>query len=183
MANNRAYYNVSQKEMENLLIPMKFVLLNDPKDVSRKSWSPDLCHNSLNGKEVTELVYGCRVRSSIMPLTLRVYSGIWLSGESRDVGHDAIRIVLVWRDIEPYENGESDTPVIRIIGIEKRVNRITTWEKNLKKRILNWQEGMGPTCSQCHSPMVERHKNNDSSAKFWGCCRYPMCKKTMSISS
>jgi hypothetical protein len=145
---------------------MKFKLLNNPNDSSRLSWPDDL-----RNANVTELVYGCRVAPHSTRFCVRVYSGIWLAGHSRGVGEDAIRVLMVWLDIEPYESGESEKPIVKIVGTTKRVHRIKTWATNLKSRICQWEELQGPTCPKCGKPTIERERKRDKK-KFWSCIGY-----------
>jgi hypothetical protein len=112
-----------------------------------------------------EDVYGRRVDRDGMDLSLRVYTSV-KDGIARDCGKDAIRVCIFWRDPDNE---------IRLIGIKKRVNRISTWRKNLANRLDNWEELIGPRCVMCGSPMVLRSSKH---GKFWGCSTYPYCDHT-----
>lgn len=63
------YYNISVSEIDNFLLPQGFVRMTLPG--------------------VNELVYGKRVDNNNMPVSMRVYTGIDPTGQSRDVGEDA----------------------------------------------------------------------------------------------
>lgn len=95
-------------------------------------------------------------------LALVVYSSIdERSGVSRDSGNDAIRVVLMWRDTEGFE--------WKAIGSTKRVNRIGTWRKNLRKRLSNWKNMLEGRCGDCGAPLTVRRGQH---GKFLGCVRY-----------
>lgn len=167
------FYPVTRKEMEGVLFPMKFHLLNPPG--SESTWPRDIVQHN-----VRELVYGCRARPISDRLTVRVYSGISMSSsQSRVPGDDAIRVQLVWLDIDPYEDGTSPYPIVRIVGTSKRVHRIQTWESNLRQRISDWQSMKSDRrCPVCNAPMAER-ENSKTKKSFLGCCRYPECTQTL----
>lgn len=115
---------------------------------------------------VSEKVYGKRVDKNGKPLSLRVYTSIDDSGVARDKGNDAIRVELFeWRG-EPVH-----------IGHSKRVNRISTWRKNLGQRLASWEKMIGPNCPKCGASMVLR---NGKYGTFWGCSNYKItnCKQT-----
>lgn len=118
-----------------------------------------------------ELVYSKRVDRDGMMLSLRVFTGINPGGNSRKVGEDAIRVQIVWRQ------GDG---TVRIVGGSRRVHRVKGWRKNLQNRIDSWQEQLGPSCPECSAPMVERKGRK---GVFWGCSRWPDCKRTMNIPS
>lgn len=97
-------------------------------------------------------------------LALVVFSSISMeTGTSRGCGNDAIRVVLMWRD------DKSSTEEWKAVGSTKRVNRIGTWRKNLRKRISNWRNMLEGTCSKCGAPLKVRSSRN---GKFLGCTRY-----------
>lgn len=97
-------------------------------------------------------------------LALVVYSSIdERTGFSRDSGNDAIRVVLMWED------KKSSTEKWKAIGSTKRVNRIQTWRKNLKKRLSNWKDMLEGQCSDCGAPLTVRR---GEFGKFLGCSRY-----------
>lgn len=95
-------------------------------------------------------------------LAIVVYSSIdERTGVSRDSGNDAIRVVLMWRDTEGFE--------WKAIGSTKRVNRIDTWRKNLRKRLSNWTDMLEGKCKACGAPLTIRRGQH---GKFLGCVRY-----------
>jgi len=103
--------------------------------------------------------------------SIRVYSTVdKRTDKSRDKGSDAIRVTVIENEVE--------RPVVK----EKRVNRIQTWPKNLKKRINKIKDSKDDLvyCNNCGSVMVIR-ENQSSGNKFWGCTLYPECKNTKSI--
>lgn len=138
------YTNISKEEMEAFLFPKGFV--------------------PVHLENTKELVYAKRIVHKLA-LSLRVYTGINPDGASRDVGKDAIRVCLFWRNIQ----GE-----IKSAGGSKRVHRVNGWRFNLQNRLDNWEQDF-VTCSACGSPMVERKGHY---GYFLGCCNYPNCKAT-----
>jgi len=126
------------------------------KDIN--SFLKNLGFQKMDVEGISELVYGKRVDKNGKPLSLRVYTSISSNGQSRDCGNDAIRVELFWWN--------PNTKKVEHVGHGKRVNRIQTWKKNLKKRIQN----VGDL-----TPMVLR---NGSNGKFWGCPNYPKCDHT-----
>lgn len=121
--------------------------------------------NKLAGTK--ETVFAKRVDKDGMQLSLRIYTGINPNGKSRDVGKDAIRVELFFRDDEGN--------VSRAGHGCKRVHRVVNWRKNLQSRLDAWQNMLGPCCDDCKRPMVQR---KGSQGKFWGCTAYPRCKGT-----
>ncbi len=70
-----------------------------------------------------ELVYQAESENGVF--ALRVFSSLdERTGQARDKGSDAIRTVIVHK--------ESGAPVIG----KRRTNRIQTWKKNLKQKII-----------------------------------------------
>ena len=146
------YTNVTQEELEEYLLPQGFKKLTVPG--------------------TTELVYGKRVDRDGLQLTLRVYTGIAPSGNSRGVGEDAMRVTLFMR---------IDTGKIVMLGGSKRVHRVAGWKKNLQARLDGWEDGLPDRkCSQCGYPMVRRDSKR---GEFYGCCRYPECRHTENIAA
>ena len=143
------YQNITKEDMEGFLCPLGFVPM------------------TLQG--VRELVYGRIFRDNGLCVSMRVYTGIEPSGDSRERGKDAIRLELYWRD---------DKGTVRRLGGSKRVHRVKGWRDNLKSRIDGWRKAIGEPCPSCRSPMVERDGRNGA---FYGCCRYPECKGTCNV--
>lgn len=109
-----------------------------------------------------------------LPVSIRVYTGIHLSGQQRDKGKDAIR-VSVWYK---YDNEP------RMLGGDKRVHRVEGWRENLDERIHNWMRCIEPFCPLCTAPML-LHKPKAGGKffhAFYGCIRYsktgPSCGGT-----
>ena len=101
---------------------------------------------------------------------MRIWSSIDKSTDrARDKDKDAIRLAVLWT--------ETMSPVLT----EKRTNRISTWKKNLLKKINNIQERQDELqfCSDCGSIMVIRESKNGD--EFYGCTEYPDCKNTESL--
>lgn len=98
-------------------------------------------------------------------LAIVVYSSIdQRTGVSRESGSDAIRVVLMWKD-----GKELTSKKWKAVGSSKRVHRIETWKKNLKKRISNWRDMTEGRCDECGAPLrVKSGKHG----KFLGCARY-----------
>lgn len=139
------YHNITREEMEAFLLPQGFQQITLPNTF--------------------ELVYAKRVDHHGLALSLRVYSGIVPSGDSRGVGKDAIRVNLFWKNA----SGE-----IKKVGGSKRVHRVKGWRFNLGDRLFQWQQQF-KQCHNCGSPMVERQGKN---GKFWGCGNFPQCRNT-----
>ena len=132
------YYNITASEISAFLSVREF--------------------HSIYPDNTTELVFAKPIHHG---LTLRIYTGINLNGQSRAVGKDAIRVCI-------FEG-------TRIIGASKRVHRVKGWRKNLDDRISSWKELLGPTCPRCGSQMIERHSRKNKKYVFWGCTNYPQC--------
>lgn len=141
------FQNISRDEMETFLAPKGFTQI------------------FLTG--VIELVYAKIVYNKNYKCSLRVFTGINPSGESREVGKDAIRVEAY------YRTNPTDEPVR--IGGSKRVNRTTNWRKSLNERINSWETMLGPVCDKCKAPMVER-ENSKTKEKFWGCSQFRKTK-------
>jgi hypothetical protein len=138
------YYPITQQEMAAFLEGQGFRRMTLPN--------------------ITELVWGKRVDRDGQMLSLRIYTGINRSGTSRDVGTDAIRVQIFFRD--------TDGTVVRV-GTSKRVHRVRGWKKNLLDRIDNWHVMLGPACPKCGAPMVLRKPPKGKTWRpFYGCVRW-----------
>lgn len=147
-----SYTRITEKEMDSFLLSKGFRELD------------------LDGTK--EKVYGKRVDRNGIPLTFRVYSTI-KDGVARDKGNDAIRVELFKWDVDLGEAVH--------VGHGKRVHRIDTWRKNLKKRISDVESLIGPACPNCGDLMVLRSGEN---GKFWGCSSYKKgCRGTRNYDS
>lgn len=119
-------------------------------------------------KGCVELVYESNQSEE---LSIRVYSSVIpRTKEVRDCGEDAIRICHVYYG--------KDRTFGRIVGTQKRVNRIQTWKKNLIQRINEVARDEPVVCPVCFSPMVLRSGNF---GKFFGCVSFPKCKGTRNV--
>lgn len=115
-----------------------------------------------------ELVYETVISEE---LSIRVYSSlIPTTSAVRDCGEDAIRVCHVFYG--------KDKTFGRIVGTQKRVNRIQTWKKNLLSRIADLLREEPKVCPVCFGPMVLRKGNF---GKFFGCVEYPKCKGTRNV--
>lgn len=150
--NLKAYHNVTRQEIEAVLFPLGFVEVEVPGTV--------------------ELVYAKRVDQGDLALSLRVYSGIDPSGDSRGCGEDAIRVTLFWRDCTRSDPRDPNRPLAVKVSGDKRVNRIQTWEKNLRSRLEKWDDFPKSKCPKCGRPMVVR---SGKYGDFLGCAGYPQC--------
>lgn len=103
-------------------------------------------------------------------VVLRVYSTIdSRTGLSRDHGADAIRTVLWSKDL--------DKPV----GGRTKTMRITTWRKNLRKKIESIMDETSEyvnRCDECNGFLVKR---DGKYGEFLGCVNYPECNNTEEI--
>jgi len=122
------------------------------------------------GGSAKELVYDYKFSTkSGQNLAIVVYTSIdERTGVARSNGSDAIRIALMWKNDGDW----------RAIGSTKRVNRISTWRKNLKKRLSNWKDMLVGQCDNCGAPLTVR---SGEYGKFKGCSRYPDCTYTEQI--
>lgn len=104
---------------------------------------------------------GNKIIVDTIPLAVRVFTSIALIGRSRDIGKDAIRVVVMARGVDgtPYP-----------IGKDRRVHRVEGWRENLAERLDNIQRQLDPECPECAAPMVARSGANGR--KFFGCIRY-----------
>ena len=150
------YKNVTRDEIEPFLFVRGFQKMELPKTF--------------------ELVYGKVMYHTFhgrpLPVSLRIYTGIGLDGQSRAPGKDAIRLVL-------YVKDASGKP--KLIGAQRRVHRVYGWRKNLEQRIDSWQELLGPACPKCGSLMTLRTARLNKKNKFWGCSTWPTCDGLRSI--
>jgi len=134
------FYNISFEEMQDFLEPQGFQPMQLPKTI--------------------ELVWGKIVKKGKLTLSLRIYTGINPSGESRAKGTDAIRLMLFVK-----YNGE-----VRHVGETRKCLRVHNWQQNIQTAINEWENCLH-FCSACGAPQVERTKRSDNS-KFWACLTY-----------
>jgi hypothetical protein len=147
------FYPITLAEMRDFLEPQGFAAINLPN--------------------ATEYVFARRVHSNkvALPLSLRVYTGIARNGESREVGTDAIRVVMFAK--------RPDGSIVKLAG-SKRVHRVSGWAANLQSRLdpflKDWLPG--DMCPRCKVPMCERKGRN---GPFLGCLEFPRCTFTKDI--
>lgn len=141
-----AYYNISKDEMHTFLTGFGF--------------------RPMTIEGTVELVYGKIVTVAHHRLSLRVFTAINPSGESRRKGEDAIRVQLYFMvDGEP-----------RPVGKSQKCLRVDTWEKNLGAAIRRHSEPeYFMVCQKCGAPMIERERQRDKH-KFWGCITWATTK-------
>lgn len=96
----------------------------------------------------------------ITKCTLRIFTGINPSGESREIGKDAIRVQMFWRN----PNG-----IIFPVGVYQRCLRVKNWQKNLTKAIEYVATQPIEICPKCKAPMTLRKSGGKM---FWGCCTW-----------
>jgi len=134
-----AYCNVTQQEMESFLLPKGYasmVLPNTIELVYGKVYDATCWYWDQEDKPIT------------LKMSLRIYTGINPDGNSRDIGKDAIRVGLYWRD---------NNSNVYHIASSRRVHRVNGWRDNLEDRIVNWQKGItGRACPRCYAPLIER---------------------------
>ena len=117
-------------------------------------------HKPENGYVCTEYVFQKYLDRNGKLYTLRLYTSVSkYTDDSRDVGTDAIRLV-VYCDGKHYGEG--------------RVNRTQNWIKNMQKRIMTW-DTLFKICPQCGSALKERV---GKFGHFYGCSTYPVCGYT-----
>jgi hypothetical protein len=134
-----SFYNISRNEMHGFMVSHGFQEMKVPNTI--------------------ELVYGKIIKHDGHRLSLRVYTAINPTGESRKKGSDAIRIQLYWM----FE----DAPVP--VGKAQKCLRVPTWQKNCSAAInaCTLSENFR-TCPACFSPMAWR-ENATTGQGFWGC--------------
>lgn len=120
-------------------------------------------------RPVKEWVYERRLPQNANHF-VRVYTTIQRYGgkadQSRDVGKDAIRVQVIYRD----EKGET------LVSMPKRVNRVSTWRDNLDDRLKELAESLPKVKMDSRGePMTLRKKRGNL---FWGSRDYPNYKET-----
>jgi len=134
-----SFYNINRNEMHSFLLSQGFQAMSIPGTI--------------------ELVYGKIVTHEGHKLSLRVYTAINPTGESRKKGSDAIRIQLFWMyDGKPVP-----------VGKAQKCLRVPTWKKNMTAAIAAHAAPENfKTCPACGSPLVQR-ENGQTGEEFWGC--------------
>lgn len=116
---------------------------------------------------VSELVYGKIIYIDGCRLSLRCYTTINPSGESRDCGSDAIRFQLF------DKVGDEIFPV----GKPTKCLRVEGWRDNLTKAIDRIEHpDEFHKCAKCGHPQVLR--KSSTGKEFWGCStfKFTQCK-------
>lgn len=139
------YTNITLQEMKNILEALGFEYVD---------------MRSINDYVTTEYVFQKYLDKGNKQYTLRIYTSVSkYTDDSRDVGTDAIRLVI-------YTDGKHIA--------EGRTNRTQNWKKNLVERITKWNE-MFKLCPQCGNVLKERV---GKFGMFMGCTSYPQCGYT-----
>jgi topoisomerase-like DNA binding C4 zinc finger protein len=134
------YTEITLQEMKTKLEAQGFEYYNDPY--------------------ATEYVFQKYVDRAGNKYTLKLYTSISkYTDDSRDVGSDAIRLVVIG-------NG-------KMFG-EGRVNRTQHWKYNMSKRINTW-DTLFKVCPQCGNALKER---KGKFGDFYGCSTFPKCGYT-----
>ncbi len=141
------YTLITLKEMKNTLESLGFEYLD---------------MRSINDFLTTEYVFQKYIDKDGVLYTLQLYTSVDKhTDKSRDVGSDAIRLVI-------YSNKS------KYFIAEGRVNRTTNWIKNMKQRIATW-DTMFKICPQCGATLKERMGKY---GLFYGCVSFPACGYT-----
>ena len=98
---------------------------------------------------------------------IRVFSSVDIRSKvSRDIGKDAIRLVLM--------NKELDIPIAK----GQKTLRMFNWKDHLSRKIkyfLDYVRYFERKCPTCGSILTIR---KGTSGSFWGCSEYPKCRYT-----
>lgn len=98
-------------------------------------------------------------------IKIRIYSSVDIrTNDTRDIGKDAIRCVLVDKYGKPIDKS-------------KRTHRMSNWRERLqiKLELLYEEVDSVVLCKTCDSQMILR---NGTNGQFYGCNRYPLCTTT-----
>jgi len=121
----------------------------------------------VEGNGSKEIIY--EIPTGDQKFNIRIYSSIDIrTNDSRDIGKDAIRCVLV--------DNKSKKPVSKA----KRTHRTENWRDRLKEKIDTLREQINDIkiCKTCGNPMIRRKgKYGD----FYSCSQYPICTTTMDL--
>lgn len=130
----------------------------------------------------SEAYYECKLKETKAgQLILKVYTSIRSDkNKARDVGEDAIRIVVLWADISGWNKpiGEKSKRIYRSGGINSTAYDVI--ERAFKRSKEIAIEAMRITICYCGRPMIVRKGINGD---FLGCIGYSknVCKGTRSI--
>lgn len=110
--------------------------------------------------------YAYQVLVKDKPIYIEVRSSIDATGYAASTGEDSIRLVLM-------SNGK---PIAK--KVDAWTTRVPGWEQRLleKVNLLLEKANSMIVCPDCGAIMLEREGKYD---KFWGCSKYPLCKKTL----
>jgi hypothetical protein len=113
-----------------------------------------------NDPDAMEYVFQKYIDRNGKQYTLKLYTSISkYTDDSRDVGTDAIRLVV-------YSDGNH-------FG-EGRVNRTQNWKENMRKRVMAW-DTLFKACPQCGNALKAKKSRF---GEFYGCVTYPACGYT-----
>lgn len=135
----KRFVNITKDQMEAFLLEQGFQQMKLPN--------------------VSELVYGKVFSRDGHNLSMRIYTALNPTGESRKCGSDAIRIQLMFK-----YNGE-----VKPVGRSQKCLRTKNWRTNILKAIENWSDENWKTCPKCGHPMVDRKGRNGN---FWACVTF-----------
>jgi DNA topoisomerase-1 len=140
------FTNITKSEMQDFLGNLGFAEITIPN-----------CNES---------VFAKRIDKNVIPLSMRIYTGI-VSSESRGCGEDAIRVNVFAKTLK--------NELKKVVSC-RRVNRVSGWRKNLESRIHEvFHKSPSQSCN-CGNPMVLRE---GKFGEFLGCTNYPECKQTI----
>ena len=132
------FHNITKEEMDQFIKEIGFQAMSLPK--------------------TSELVYGKIFNYGGQTFSLRIYSAINPSGNSREIGTDAIRVQLYW-----MYNGEPT-----LVGKPQTCLRVKNWKANIKNAIDRvFDKEHFAFCPKCRKPMSFRKKQ-----KFFGCVSF-----------
>lgn len=174
MSDKQRYRQYSKAQFEKALrLSSRFMPFPKPWDYV--SWEEDDSGHYHSSKLKTPINEYCYVVPVIFdPVRiLKVYSSVdKRTGYSRDIGGDAIRIVLADNFSEPKH------------AAFRRINRIQNWEWNLRLRISEALSFLGfdISCPKCGKELFMR-RNSNTNERFLSCSSWPECTGSRNYAS
>jgi hypothetical protein len=164
--NRRKYREIEKNEFETFLDEVCYAAEYD-----EDSYSFDFIEDDKGGwrrveGDILEHCYFVALDPSLKSC-LKLYSGIdRRDAISRGVGEDAIRVVVA--------NANTAEPIRPAFP---KVKRISTWRKNLSRRMAQALVSIGIdiTCPICKKRSLVLRKNRRDQRVFLGCSSYPGC--------
>jgi hypothetical protein len=125
----------------------------------------DMGFDALPQRPGAEIVYARTIGRR--PVQLRVFSSVVPdAGVSREVGQDAIRIVL--------HSTTTDRPIpVEFSRVYRTKNALTTLKDRAREA---WSYAKDHTCDRCHGVMVER-TNRKTGERFMSCADWKECNQ------